>query len=158
MLYAPRTTLTRAAFTERQAQTQLPSAISRSFVSEALTKVPREFSFDDDNPMHVSCPICFCYLGWLNPGLGGRPAKCEECGGKFILPIPDPDRLLEWVNSAPWDDLEEGIRTNIGKGHSPGTVTRLVQLFERRRRQKVWRHKREEYRDAISESDASNPE
>ncbi len=103
--------------------------------------------------MKVTCPRCLSKLGKVNPESGGHPARCEACGGEFILPFVDADRLLEWVQTAPWDDLDEAIRTNIGRGHSRTTVTRLVQLFEKRREREIWRLEREEHGEVLTGRD-----
>lgn len=100
--------------------------------------------------MNVSCPRCSCLFEKVSPDLSGRPAHCEECGGDFIIPFSNGEALIAWIQSAPWDQVEEAVRTNIGQGHSQRTVRQLVEQFEQRRNQEIWRLEREEHGAALS--------
>ncbi len=50
-----------------------------------------------------------------------------------MLPIPDPDKLLAWAESAPYQRLCNFISNFGARGHSPTTISRLVRVAERRR-------------------------
>ena len=52
---------------------------------------------------------------------------------RFILPIPDEQRLLSWASSTTWSKLLR-FRDNYGaRGHSRETIDDFIRVFEHRR-------------------------
>lgn len=58
--------------------------------------------------------------------------RCEDCGHRFILPIPDRDRLLDWGKSAPFYRLQRFMRHGGACGHPVKVVDELIRIYERR--------------------------
>lgn len=79
--------------------------------------------------------------------MGGRMGRCSQCDSRFILPIPDPGRLLAWAECAPWYRLARFVRKSGAKGHRRATIDKFVGIVERRR----WsEQERERYEAAVA--------
>lgn len=101
--------------------------------------------------MRIRCPKCSSDYEVADEH-GGRLAFCHQCDTEFVLPIPDPDRLIAWAESAPWRRLFRFIQHSAARGHSQDTVNALISIFERRR----WNEEaREEYRTAAARGEAA---
>lgn len=50
-----------------------------------------------------------------------------------MLPIPDPNCLLEWANNVAYEKLTRFIAASGADGHSSDTINRLVRIAEQRR-------------------------
>lgn len=66
--------------------------------------------------------------------------RCSQCDSRFILPIPCPERLIAWAESAPWHRLIRFVRKSGARGHSRSTINKFVGVVERRR----WREQEQE--------------
>lgn len=93
--------------------------------------------------MDFACPNCKRVFRDIDESLGGEPASCDHCENEFIIPIPNSEKLLEWANRAPWECLEEGIRTGVAKGHPESVVSSFIRISEKRREQEIWKKERE---------------
>ena len=69
----------------------------------------------------------------LDDRYGGRMAECECCGKAVMLPIRDPEKLLEFARSARWEKALE-FRNHFGaRGHSRRTIQKFIRIMENRR-------------------------
>ena len=59
--------------------------------------------------------------------------KCSQCDERFILPIPCPEKLLEWAASASWRRLTRFVNLSGARGHSQDTIDQFVEVFTQRR-------------------------
>jgi len=59
--------------------------------------------------------------------------RCAKCNFRFVIPIPDPQRLLAWAESSPWHRLSRFVLASGASGHSEYVIERFVQIVERRR-------------------------
>ena len=64
---------------------------------------------------------------------GGRWGICALCEHRFLIPIPDPERLLKWVFEAPWHRVDRFQRNGGASGHSRETIDRYIEAVFRRR-------------------------
>jgi len=60
-----------------------------------------------------------------------------------MVPIPCPEKLLEWAKSTTWRRLTRFIDMRGARGHSPETIDRFVKIQERRR----WDQENKTYRE-----------
>lgn len=96
--------------------------------------------------MHVNCTSCSTRYR-VDESKGGRMGRCSQCDVRFILPIPDPIRLLAWAEVAPWYRLARFVRKSGAKGHKRTTIDKFVGIVERRR----WsEQERERYETAVA--------
>jgi restriction endonuclease Mrr len=63
---------------------------------------------------------------------------------RFMLPIPDPQRMLSWLRAAPWDELQDFVKNAGARGHSRRTIGKLTRIVERRRWREEYRVRRDE--------------
>ncbi len=92
--------------------------------------------------MHIRCTGCSARYR-VDDEYGGRWGRCSQCNARFMLPIPDPDRLLKWASSAPWSKLLQFVNNRGAAGHSRDTVREFVDILERRRWAEEYRVRRE---------------
>ena len=84
------------------------------------------------NRIRVTCNSCGArYI--LDAKIGGRMGKCSQCDERFVLPIPCPERLLEWAQSAPWRRLTTFVDNCGPRGHCPNVVDQFVEIVTQRR-------------------------
>jgi hypothetical protein len=59
--------------------------------------------------------------------------QCEHCQTEMVCPIHAPDRLLQWVEQSPLQDVMKFIRMRGAAGHTETTIDNLVAMVEKRR-------------------------
>lgn len=59
--------------------------------------------------------------------------RCAKCNARFVIPIPDPQRLLDWAESSPWHRLSRFVQSSGAAGHGEYVIEKFVQIVERRR-------------------------
>ncbi len=82
--------------------------------------------------MHVRCIGCSARYR-IKDEYGGRWGRCSQCESRFMLPIPDENRLLEWASSAPWNNLLLFVSNSGARGHSHDVIDKFIRIFEERR-------------------------
>ena len=82
--------------------------------------------------MKVTCIGCATEFD-VSEDWGGRWGNCSQCGNRFLVPIPDPNRLLQWVYHAPWHRVDRFQRYGGAHGHTQESIDRFVEAVFRRR-------------------------
>ena len=87
---------------------------------------------DDQKKIRVACNKCNArYV--VDEEHGGRMGRCSQCSERFILPIPCPERLLEWAESTSWRRLTRFVDLSGARGHCQDTMGRFIEVFNQRR-------------------------
>ena len=82
--------------------------------------------------MHVRCTECSARFR-VDDQYGGRWGLCSQCAARFLLPIPDANRLLEWASTTHWSKLLRFVRKGRARGHSPETIKKFIRVYELRK-------------------------
>ena len=98
------------------------------------------------------CPNPDCRSEWeISEEQRGHTVNCGKCGEKSAVPFLTPERLLKWAEEAPYEVLQSSMSVDqIGRGHSPGTITKLKEIAEKKRFREEYKVRRERNEPILS--------